>query len=201
MTVQSELMDVGPVVLEDEHVRIEPLTLAHLDGLTVAGADDSIWPWMPVHPRTHDDFRRWIEAAHAEQERGERVIFAIIERESGAVLGSTSFLAISTPNRRLEIGWTWLSPAAQRTRANTECKYLLLRHCFETLGCLRVEFKTDARNEKSRRALARIGAREEGIFRKHQLAQHGFQRDTVYFSIVDDEWPEVKAHLEGMLAR
>jgi N-acetyltransferase len=201
MTAQSELMDVRPVVLDGEHVRLEQLTLDHLDGLAAAGADESIWPWMPVHPRTRDDFRRWIEAALAEQERGERVIFAIIERGDSAVLGSTSFLAISPRNRRLEIGWTWLSPAGQRTRANTECKYLLLRHCFETLGCLRVEFKTDARNEKSRRALSRIGAREEGIFRKHQLAQHGFQRDTVYFSIVDDEWPGVKAHLEGMLAR
>jgi RimJ/RimL family protein N-acetyltransferase len=126
--------------------------------------------------------------------------FTTIDRRTKEIVGSTRYLAISPRDRRLEIGWTWLTPAAQRTRINTEAKYLQLVHCFEQLGCLRVEWETDARNERSRNAILRLGAREEGTLRKHSLSQHGFQRDSVYFSMIDDEWPEAKARLRGMLA-
>lgn len=197
----SSALDVQPVVLEGAHVRLEPLTLDHARALTKAGADDDIWTWMPLQPRSHDDFARWIGDALRDRDEGHAMPFAIIERATNEPAGSTRYMQISPPNRRLEIGWTWLAPHVRRTAVNTECKYLLLRHAFETLGCLRVELKTDARNTRSRNAILRIGALEEGTFRKHQLTQHGVQRDTVYFSIIDDEWPAVKQRLEGMLAR
>jgi RimJ/RimL family protein N-acetyltransferase len=193
-------LDVQPVVLEGRHVRLEPLTMDHLDGIVKAGSHDAIWTWLPTHPKTREDFERYIERALMPRESGGQLAFATIDRASGEVVGSTRFIAISPPDRRLEIGWTWITPAAQRTPINTEAKYLQLRHCFEVLGCLRVELKTDARNAKSRAAIARIGGVEEGTFRKHSQTQHGFQRDSVYFSIIDDEWPAVKARLEAMLA-
>jgi len=197
--VDGVSFDVRPLVLEGEHVRLEPLARHHLDGLLTAGQPNEIWTWLPVRPRTREDFSRWLDQALEAQAAGQQVPFATIARASGELVGSTRFLAISSRDRRLEIGWTWLTPAAQRTAINSEAKYLQLRHCFETLGCLRVEFKTDARNEASRRAILRLGAVQEGIFRKHQLTQHGFQRDSVYFSIIDDEWPAVKRRLEAML--
>jgi len=203
MTVlpRNSALRVTPVTLEGEHVRLEPLTASHTDALMRAGEPDDIWTWLPWRPSTRADWEAWIARALDAQEAGDELPFATVTRAAGEVVGSTRFLAISPPNRRLEIGATWLNPRVQRTLVNTECKYLLLRHCFETLGCLRVELKTDARNTNSQRAIARIGATQEGVFRKHQLAQHGFQRDSVYFSVIDDEWPAVKRRLEAMLAR
>ena len=197
---ESSALLVAPVTLEGTHVRLEPLTVDHTEALMRAGEPDDIWTWLPWRPRTRDDWDAWVADALAAQSAGDQVPFATIERATGEVVGSTRFLAISPPNRRLEIGATWLTPRVQRTPVNTECKYLLLRHCFETVGCLRVELKTDARNTNSQRAIARLGAVREGVFRKHQLAQHGFQRDSVYFSVIDDEWPAVKHRLESMLS-
>ena len=189
-----------PVVLEGSAVRLEPLTLAHLDPLCAIGLDPSIWTWMPKPVTTRDEMRTWIETALARQEAGEALPFAIVERSSGAVAGSTRFMEVSPPNRRLEIGWTWLGKAWQRTAVNTGAKYLLLRHAFETLGATRVEFKTDALNTASRRALARIGAHEEGTLRSHMVTASGRVRDSVYFSVIAAEWPDVKVALGARLS-
>lgn len=195
----TPLLDVRPVILEGAHVRLEPMEVSHLEALMDAGGPEEIWRYLPVRPQTRDDFGRWIAAALAGREAGTELPFVTVERASGEVVGSTRFLAIAPRDRRLEIGWTWLHPRAQRTAINTEAKYLQLRHCFEELGCLRVELKTDARNEKSRNAMLRIGAAYEGTFRKYSLTQHDFQRDTAWFSIIDDDWPDVKQRLESML--
>lgn len=196
---EPPVLDVRPVVLEGTHVRLEPLGPEHLDGIARAGSFDEIWTWIPEHPRTHEDFERWLDRALAAQRDGRELPFATVERASGDVVGSTRYMAISRRDRRLEIGHTWLTPRAQRTLINTEAKYFQLRHCFETLGCVRVELKTDARNLNSQRAIERIGAVREGVFRKHMRAQGGFQRDSVYYSILDDEWPAAKRRLEDML--
>ena len=151
--------------------------------------------------KTREDFQRLVEKAFDEQERGESVVFATVERSSGLVIGSTRFMNIDRINRRVEIGSTWIAPAWQRTAVNTEAKYLMLRHAFEVWNCFRVELKTDALTQKSRNAILRIGAKEEGILRRHVITWTGRVRDSVYFSILDTEWPEVKARLEAKLAR
>jgi RimJ/RimL family protein N-acetyltransferase len=195
------MMDVQPVTLEGEHVRLEPLSRAHVDGFLRAGAFDEIWTWFPIHPKTREDYERWVDDSLAAQAAGAELAFATVERATGDVVGGTSLLAISAQHRRVEIGGTWLTPRVQRTLVNTECKYLLMRHCFETLGCVRVELKTDARNLNSQRAIERIGAKREGTLRRHSLTQHGFQRDSVYYSVIDEEWPDVRRRLEQMLGR
>jgi RimJ/RimL family protein N-acetyltransferase len=159
-------------------------------------AVDDIFRWIPYAMRTELDFQQWLEKALAEQGRGESVVFATLEKSSRKVIGSTRFMNIDRANRRTEIGSTWIAPAWQSTAVNTEAKYLMLRHAFETWGCLRVELKTDALNQKSRNAILRIGAKEEGTLRKHLITCTARVRDTVYFSILDTEWPEVKARLE-----
>ncbi len=140
-----------------------------------------------------------MEKAFDEQERGESIVFATVERRSGQAIGSTRFMNIDRANRRVEIGSTWIAPAWQRTVVNTEAKYLMLRHAFEVWNCIRVELKTDALNQKSRNAILRIGAKEEGTLRRHVIIWTGRVRDSVYFSILDSEWPEVKAKLEARL--
>jgi RimJ/RimL family protein N-acetyltransferase len=160
---------------------------------------DDIFQWIPYRMKTLEDFQQVVEKALAEQERGESVVFATVERSSGRVIGSTRFMNIDRPNRRVEIGSTWIAPAWQRTAVNTEAKYLMLRHAFEAWKCFRVELKTDALNQKSRKAILRIGAKEEGTLRRHVLTWTGRVRDSVYFSILDSEWPEVKAKLEAMM--
>jgi RimJ/RimL family protein N-acetyltransferase len=149
--------------------------------------------------RSAEDFELWADKALVEQERGESVVFATVERSSGRLIGSTRFMNIDRANRRVEIGSTWIAPAWQRTAVNTEGKYLMIRHAFEEWGCIRVELKTDALNQKSRNAILRIGAKEEGTLRRHLMTWTGRVRDTVYFSILDSEWPEVKARLEERL--
>jgi RimJ/RimL family protein N-acetyltransferase len=192
-------MKVAPVTLEGRHVRLEPLTQAHHAGLCAIGLDEEIWRWMPIPVRTAEDMAAYIATALDEQARGVSLPFAQVEKSSGRVVGSTRYGNIDRTHHRVEIGWTWVAPAWQRTGVNTEAKYLLLRHAFETLGCMRVELKTDSLNEKSRAAILRIGAKEEGIFRNHMITAGGRIRHSVYFSIVDAEWPEVKARLQGMM--
>jgi N-acetyltransferase len=192
---------VQPVTLEGAHVRLEPLTLSHLDALCAVGLDEELWRWTTAQVRSRDEMRQYIEAALEAQRQGSALPFATVERASGRVVGSTRYGNIELRDRRLEIGWTWIGRPWQRTAVNTEAKYLMLRHAFETLGCIRVELKTDALNERSRRAILRIGAREEGVLRKHMITASGRVRDTVYFSVIDSEWPQVKAALEEKLAQ
>lgn len=156
---------------------------------------------FPYRLQTPEDFKNLVEKALTEKERGESVVFATIERNSGGVIGSTRFMNIDRVNRRVEIGSTWIAPSWQRTGVNTEAKYLMLRHAFEVWKCMRVELKTDALNQRSRNAILRIGAKEEGTLRKHLITWTGRVRDTVYFSILDTEWPEVKESLERRLAK
>lgn len=190
---------VQPVTLEGRFVRLEPLTLAHLDQLCEVALDEELWRWTTAQVRTRDELREYIEAALQSQRQGTALPFATIERNSGRAIGSTRYGNIEMRDRRVEIGWTWVGRLWQRTAVNTEAKYLMLCHAFETLGCIRVELKTDALNERSRRAILRIGAREEGLLRQHMITASGRLRDTVYFSVIDREWPEVKAALEAKL--
>lgn len=192
---------IRPVTLEGEHVRLEPLSLHHHAGLCEVGLDQELWRWIPQPVRTPDEMREYIALALRSQHEGSALPFATIDRSSGRVIGSTRYGNIDRVNRRVEIGWTWLGLKWQRTAANTEAKFLMLRQAFETLGCLRVEFKTDSLNEKSRHAILRIGAKEEGIFRNHMITHTGRIRHSVYYSIIDSEWPAVKARLEEKLAR
>lgn len=192
-------MIVAPVVLDGRHARLEPLREDHLAGLAAVGLDEELWRWIPAPVRTVDEMAAYIATALREQTQGVSLPFALVERQTGRPIGSTRYGNIDRTNHRVEIGWTWVAPEWQRTAINTEAKYLLLRHAFETLGCIRVELKTDSLNERSRAAILRIGAREEGIFRNHMITASGRIRHTVYFSVVDSEWPAVKAHLEAML--
>ncbi len=194
-------MDVRPVVLEGAFVRLEPLALAHLPGLVAVGLEPDLWRWTTQVVRTPAEMEAYVRGALAEQEAGRALPFATVEQASGQVIGSTRFAAIEPSHRRVEIGWTWLGPRWQRTPANTEAKYLMLRHAFEQWGCVRVEFKTDVLNTRSRQALLRIGAKEEGVLRSHLITATGRIRDTVYFSILASEWPAVRATLEARLKR
>lgn len=188
------------VVLEGEHVRLEPLSFDHLDGLCAVGLDESLWQWVPTQIRNRDEMRGYIQTALEEQRRGLSLPFATVLKGTGQVVGSTRFANISKEDRRVEIGWTWINVQMQRTVVNTEAKYLMLCHAFEALHCVRVELKTDALNARSRQAILRLGAKEEGMLRKHRLTWTGRFRDTVYFSILDTEWPAVKAGLRAKLA-
>ncbi|HEY7123975.1 MAG TPA: GNAT family protein [Ktedonobacterales bacterium] len=194
------MLDVQPVTLEGALVRLEPLSLSHAEGLLAAAQDPAIWRHLPAPmPQTIPAMRAIIEEALQARAAGKELPFAIVERASLALLGSTRYLNILAADRGLEIGWTWLTPRVQRTGVNTECKYLLLRHAFETLGAIRVQLKTDRRNVISQRAIERLGAVKEGILRKHMVLYDGYQRDTVFYSILDDEWPTIKAGLEAKM--
>jgi RimJ/RimL family protein N-acetyltransferase len=192
-------MTVSPVTLEGQHVRLEPLEMEHLPGLSDVGLDEDLWRWIPTPVRTSEDMAAYIETALKEQERGVSLPFALVEKATGRAIGSTRYGNIERTHHHVEIGWTWVARDWQRTAINTEAKYLLLKHAFETLGCMRVELKTDSLNQRSRAAILRIGAREEGTFRNHMITATGRIRHTVYFSIIGSEWPEVKARLESML--
>jgi len=194
-------MDARPVTLEGAHVRLEPLTMAHHAALWEIAQDHELWRWTATDIRAPEDLTRYMETALAEQAAGRALPFATIERTAGRPVGSTRFGNIEPLNRRVEIGWTWLGGAWQRTAANTEAKLLMLTHAFETWGCIRVEFKTDALNQPSRAAIARLGAKEEGTFRRHMVTQTGRVRDTVYYSVLDEEWPSIKARLEARLRK
>lgn len=189
------------VTLAGRHVRLEPLSPEHLPALCEVGLDPELWRWTLSVIRTPEEMRDYVETALRERDAGRALPFATVDAASGRAVGSTRFANPSEADGRVEIGWTWLGRAWQRTPANTEAKYLMLRHAFETLGCVRVEFKTDALNQRSRAAILRLGAVEEGVLRRHMRSQGGRMRDSVYFSILDDEWPAVKAGLEAKLAR
>ncbi|HEY6292285.1 MAG TPA: GNAT family protein [Terriglobia bacterium] len=190
---------IEPVMLEGDKIRLEPLTLRHLPRLVEIGLQDHIFRWFTQPVLTPADMETFVDTALREQEAGKSLPFATVERQTGLAVGSTRFGNIDREHRRVEIGWTWIAPAWQRTAVNTEAKYLMLRFAFELWGCNRVEFKTDSLNEPSRRALARIGARQEGVFRNHMVTASGRIRHSVYFSVIREEWPEVKAGLESKI--
>ena len=185
-------------MLQGRHVRLVPMTLDHVPGLWEA-SNPELWRLTTSQVHGEDDMRRYVQAALDAQARGTALPFVTLDAAGERVIGSTRYLNVEPRHRRVEIGSTWVAVPWQRTAVNTEAKYLMLRHAFETLGCIRVELKTDVLNERSRRAILRIGAREEGILRKHAITEAGRIRDTVYFGIVDDDWPSVKARLESML--
>jgi N-acetyltransferase len=195
------MMVIEPITLEGAHVRLEPLAEAHHAALSEVGLHPELWRWIPYRVTTAGEMRAYVKSALDAQSAGTALPFATVERSAGRVVGSTRYMNIDGPNRRVEIGATWIAPRWQRTAINTEAKYLMLRHAFESLGCIRVELKTDALNEKSRNAILRIGAKEEGTLRQHMVTWTGRLRDTVYFSILDFEWPRVKAALEARLTR
>ncbi|HZQ10711.1 MAG TPA: GNAT family N-acetyltransferase [Anaerolineae bacterium] len=186
-----------PVTLEGRWARLEPLTLEHADALFEVAQDEEIWRYMPAPtPRSSADVAKWIQDALEMQAHGQVLPFVIIEQETGMAIGSTRYLDISAHDRHVEIGWTWLGKSYWRTPINTECKYLLLRHAFETLGCIRVQLKTDLRNERSQRAIERIGGVREGVLRRVVIMYNGYERSSVFYSILDNEWADVKARLE-----
>jgi len=194
-------MQVDPVVLSGTHVRLEPLSEVHIAGLAEAGRDPSIWRHMLYGQVTSPEkMAAWVRHRLRDKAPGTEQPFTVIHLESGKVAGATRYMDIRPQHRGLEIGGTWYGTAFQRTAVNTEAKYLLLRHAFETLGCIRVQLKTDLRNERSQKAIERIGAVREGVLRNHMILSDGVYRDTVYFSILDREWPAVKTHLEQLLA-
>jgi RimJ/RimL family protein N-acetyltransferase len=194
-------MKVEPVILRGVAVRLEPLTMDHSPALARVGLEPELWRLIPTPVTTPAEMDAYIARALDEARQGIAVPFVIMDQASDQVLGSTRYGSIDSLHRRLEIGWTWITPAFQRTAINTEMKLLLLTHAFEELGANRVELKTDALNEQSRNAIRRIGATEEGTFRHHMVTASGRIRDTVYFSIIVTEWPPVKARLTGMLRR
>lgn len=194
-------MTVVPVTLEGVHVRLEPLELSHAAPLAEVGLDPRLWEWTTTIVRTPEEMEAYVRAALAEQGEGRSLPFATVERASGRVIGSTRFGNIDRSNRRVEIGWTWIAPAWQRTAVNTDAKFLMLRHAFESWGCVRVELKTDSLNARSRAAILRLGAREEGTLRNHMITYSGRLRHTVYYSIIDSEWPAVSARLRERLGQ
>ena len=192
---------VEPVVLEGSRVRMEPLRPDHLPDLELVAFDLPIWRWTIMGPQDAAGLRRWVETALANHEAGTERPFATIDRASGRAIGSSRYMSIVPEHRRLEIGWTWVGTAFQRTGLNREAKLLQLTHAFETLGANRVEFKTHHRNERSRNAIVGIGATFEGVFRNHTIMPDGSLRDSAYFSVIAEEWPAVKAALVAGLAR
>lgn len=192
-------MHIEPTILVGKRVELVPLKESHIDALYQAGRFPEIWSWWPVRIRTHEEMEHLVKTfLHAQQE-GQAYPFTLVDRESRQVIGSTRLHNISHANRSLEIGKTWLTPAAWGTHANTECKYLLLRFCFETLETLRVQLKTDVRNVRSQRAIERLGAVKEGVLRHHWVMPDGHIRDSVLYSILLEEWPVCKERLEQIL--
>lgn len=186
--------------LQGELVVLEPLEARHEAGLYAAAQHPEIWAWLAPVGESKEYFGQWFEASLAESAAGREGVFATIDRSSGKPIGSTRYLSLREPHRGLEIGWTWLAPSAWGTGANIEAKLLMLGHAFERLGCMRVEFKTDARNERSRGALAALPAQFEGVFRKHMIMPGVGVRDSAYYSVIDTEWPAVQANLRQRLA-
>jgi N-acetyltransferase len=193
-------MKIEPVVLEGEHVRLEPLSLDHLPAIYRAGMDESIWQWTSNSVKTEMDLERFVRTALSDQANGTALPFATIDRSSGMVVGSTRFGNIEVSNRKAEIGWTWINPKWQRTFINTEAKLLMLTHAFEVWNCIRVELKTDSNNERSQNAIRRLGAVEEGTLRNHMITESGRFRHSVVFSIIDSEWDTVRARLISKMA-
>lgn len=194
-------MKIQPIVLTGARVKLAPLKFEHLSELYEAASDESLWRWTTNVVKSREDMLRYVETALGEFDRKTSLPFVTIEKSTNKIIGSTRFGNIDVRNRRTEIGWTWINPQYQRTAINTEAKLLMLNHAFETWNCIRVELKTDVLNEKSRKAIRRIGAKEEGVLRRHLITDAGRFRDTVYFSIIDSEWQRVKANLQEMLRK
>ena len=188
-----------PVLITGARVALEPLALRHLDDLAIRGADETIWRWLPTAHHQPGSMRSFIESALMAQQQRAALPFATIDLPTRKAVGSTRYHHVDIEHRRLEIGVTWIGTGYQRSHINTEVKLLQLWYAIEVLKCRRVELKADVNNAKSRAAILRIGATEEGIFRKHMLYADGRNRDNVYFSIIDDDWPAVRARLEGKL--
>jgi N-acetyltransferase len=186
--------------LEGEIVVLEPLETRHEEGLFVAAQHPAIWEWLAPITESREYFSEWFQMSLAESEAGREGVFATIDRRSGEPIGSTRYLNVREAHRGVEIGWTWLMPSAWGTGANIEAKLLMLGHAFEGLQCMRVELKTDARNERSRGAMAALPAQFEGVFRKHMLMPGVGVRDSAYYSVIDDDWPGVRANLVRRLA-
>lgn len=193
---------IPPALLEGRRVRMEPLSLSmHWEGLLAIGTDPDLWKWTLSVCETPEALRAYLETALREQSEGRSLPFVTRDLVTGQVAGCTRFGNIDLANRRVEIGWTWVGRVFQRSHVNTEAKYLMMTHAFETVGCVRVELKTNALNSRSRNAMLRIGCKEEGTLRKHAISERGVWRDTVFFSVLDTEWPGVKARLEEMMKR
>lgn len=198
----EQSMDIKPVTLLGKHVRLEPMTEAHNRALAEIGVGQGFWDFMLYGPMdTAEDMTKWVRHILSCADMGTDLPFVVIQLETGRVAGATRYLNIMRKDRGLEIGGTWYGPEFQRTAVNTESKYLLLKHAFETLGCIRVQLKTDLRNERSQKAIERIGAVKEGVLRNHMILPDGRIRHSVFYSILDTEWPDVKSRLEEMLAR
>ena len=198
----AAVIEVKPVVLQGSHVRLEPMTEAHIPALAEVGVGQVFWDFMVYGKmETDEDMRVWVQEILSRAQNGTDLPFVAVHLASGRVAGATRYMNIMPKDRGLEIGGTWYGLEFQRTPVNTECKYLLLRHAFETLGCIRVQLKTDLRNERSQKAIERIGAVKEGVLRNHMILPDGYIRHSVFYSIIDTEWPEVKKRLEGMLAK
>jgi RimJ/RimL family protein N-acetyltransferase len=195
-------MKLQPITLVGRTVRLEPLSLAHAPDLAIAGQDESIWRYMLYGAVTSaEPMQAWVQDLLDRQAEGTDLPFAVVHLASERAIGATRYLEIRPEHRGLEIGGTWYAVDYQRTVVNSECKYLLLEHAFETLGCVRVQFKTDLRNERSQKALERIGAVKEGVLRSHMVRPDGTLRDSVYYSIIAPEWPDVKASLAKKMER
>ena len=193
---------VQPITLTGKYVQLEPMTEKYVPALAEIGAGQNFWDFMLYgNINTVDDMHNWVLDILSRAEKGTDLPFVAIHLASGRVAGATRYLNIMPKDRGLEIGGTWYGSEFQRTAVNTECKYLLLRHAFETLGCIRVQLKTDLRNERSQKAIERIGAVREGILRNHMILPDGRYRHSVFYSILDTEWPQVKSRLEQMLER
>jgi RimJ/RimL family protein N-acetyltransferase len=195
-----EMMDVLPLILTGKFVRLEPMTKAHIPGLAKIGVGQNFWDFMLYGRMDSEEYMRsWVMDIVSRGEKGTDLPFTVVHLASGRVAGATRYLNITPKDRGLEIGGTWYGPEFQRTAVNTDCKYLLLRHAFETLGAIRVQLKSDLRNERSQRAMERIGAKREGVLRNHMILPDGRYRDSVYYSILDSEWGQIKKNLEEML--
>jgi RimJ/RimL family protein N-acetyltransferase len=190
---------VTPVTLPGRRVRMEPLAEHHLADLELVAFDAPIWRWTIAGEQDAAGLKRWLDTALANAATGSEVPFATVDQATGRAIGSSRYMTIAPEHRRLEIGWTWIATAAQRTGANREAKLLQLTHAFEALGAERVEFKTHARNERSRTALLGIGATFEGVLRHHTIMPDGSNRDSAFYGIIAPEWPAVKARLEAGL--
>jgi RimJ/RimL family protein N-acetyltransferase len=195
-------LEVKPVVLEGKHVRLEPMTEDHVSALAEIGLDQNFWDFM-VYGRmeTMDDMRNWVRDILSRAQQGTDLPFVAVHLDSGRVAGATRYLNIMPNDRGLEVGGTWYGSDFRRTAVNTECKYLLFKHAFEDLNCIRVQLKTDLRNERSQKAIERIGAKKEGVLRNHMILPDGYIRDSVYYSILDSEWRDVKKRLEELLEK
>ncbi|MEK4229476.1 GNAT family N-acetyltransferase [Solibacillus sp. FSL H8-0538] len=187
------------IILENDVVLLRRMTMDDVDSIALVGLDERIWPYLSVTLRTREDVEQYVKIAVTNQITDTEYPFVIIEKQTGKLVGSTRFMNISEQHKHLEIGSTWLIPNVWRTAINTNCKYLLLHYCFEELGLKRVQIKTDDENMRSKLAIARIGAKFEGILRQHMIRKDGTMRNTAMFSVVCSEWPETKGHIQKLL--